>query len=86
MILIISLISFAPAVLLCYLDSFAPPDEDKVEVKKEKFTICDIKRIPVLGWLLSGCQLTILQSLLLLDLITSDIFQKLFGMTNYKNH
>ena len=77
---ILSLISFASAILLCYLDSFAAPDED--DVKQEKFTISNIKRIPLLGWLLNGCQLTILQSFLLLDMMSPDMFQKIFGMTN----
>lgn len=77
-------VAFCYGWLLCYLDSYAPPDQDekKEGESDEGFSISTIKRLPAIVWILMGGQLTILQSFMLQDVMSGDLFQKIFGLTN----
>lgn len=81
---ILAVLGLIHGVLLCYLDSYAPPDEDEKKENEEEqgFSWSEIKRLPSMVWILAGGEITILQAFSLQDILSSKMFQSLFGLTN----
>ncbi len=83
MLFIITLFSFTCGLILCYLDTHAPKqEEEKPKEGEEAFSLKAIKKLPITIWLLCGSQLTVLQCFQLQDIIASKMFQDLFGLDN----